>query len=437
MTFLDSCATEEEKANIELLQDNLLGMKKSMGDIFDLRKEHPDSLVYNIHAAGLQLFSETPKDLEKVEDMLEKAESLANTPWSKGVVEGFRLLQQGKDEEAGAKLTEIIKENKWDVFTCRLCMDIYFNMGMQKEMMATADLAWEVYSEHPLFQSAYAFCLEQVGRLDEAEELAKIAVTTRQDNPWGHHCLAHVYETTGRVKDGLAYMESAKHLWDDTIIDFINSHNYWHLALFYVAVGRDSEAVELFKEYVWNTKESPGIQLNAISLLWRLSLRGVEVSDDAWEEVLNYARPHLRSHLQTFQDLHYSICLAVCKDEEEMKEFEATMPSEGRWSLLRKANEILKAFYFENNAKKAVQLFEDVGIDQGEDAQTQVSNLAHGFIGLGGSNAQRGMLDHFLLVCSASCCNEKLMKRLCSRLRGQESFKAYLQQKLYRGLCLV
>ena len=53
------------------------------------------------------------------------------------------------------------------------------------------------------------------------------------------------------------------------------THNWWHLALFYISEGRFAEALAVYDRHVWARDRSYSQdQIGAVSLLARLELAG-------------------------------------------------------------------------------------------------------------------------------------------------------------------
>ena len=65
------------------------------------------------------------------------------------------------------------------------------------------------------------------------------------------------------------------------------THNWWHLALFLIDLDRGDEALALYDARVGRVEGFSEDQINAVSLLARLELRGVDVGD-RWADVAPY-----------------------------------------------------------------------------------------------------------------------------------------------------
>src|SRR5690606_10973737 len=113
--------------------------------------------------------------------------------------------------------------------------------------------------------------------LEEAEAAARKAITMRRKEPWAHHALAHVMLTQGRIREGHAFMQDVSPTWTD-MNSFMVTHNWWHQALFALELDDHAQALSIHDRHVWGlVKEYSQDQINAVSLLARLELAGVDV----------------------------------------------------------------------------------------------------------------------------------------------------------------
>lgn len=124
----------------------------------------------------------------------------------------------------------------------------------------------------------HAFALSESNRLDEAETLARRAIASR----WAQRALAQCFEVRGRMVEGVSLCTG-------------NAFLTWHLALFLIDLDRTAEALALCDGLAG---------IDAISLLARLELRGVDVGG-RWADVASSA-----DLVVPFVDLHNLYALA-------------------------------------------------------------------------------------------------------------------------------
>jgi len=145
-----------------------------------------------------------------------------------------------------------------------------------------------------------------------------------QDDPWAQHAVAHVLEARGEPATGLEFLAPLSGTWD-RCSSFMYTHNWWHTALFRLDMDSAAASLALFDERVWGVRKTyVQDQVNAVSLVSRLELRGVDVGD-RWADVAAYVRPRIHDRQNAFLDLHYVYALARASEDEAVAEMLAGM----------------------------------------------------------------------------------------------------------------
>ncbi len=104
-------------------------------------------------------------------------------------------------------------------------------------------------------------------------------------------------------------MASVSDTWTG-LNSFMVTHNWWHQALFLLEQDRHAEVLALYDQQVWGVvKEYTQDQINAVSLLARLELAGVDVGP-RWADVADHLALRLADHVLPFLDLQYLYGLA-------------------------------------------------------------------------------------------------------------------------------
>jgi hypothetical protein len=118
------------------------------------------------------------------------------------------------------------------------------------------------------------------------------------------------------------------------------THNWWHQALFAIELRRHDEVLSLYDRHVWGVaKDYSQDQINAVSLLARLELAGVDVGN-RWDDVAGYLAPRIDDHVLPFLDMQYLYGLARAGRAEAdalmrgIEEFASNAPEHARaaWS---------------------------------------------------------------------------------------------------------
>jgi hypothetical protein len=187
-----------------------------------------------------------------------------------------------------------------------------FNRGDMKTMLRLALLASRSKggaSDVPYLHGMLAFGWEQCQQLADAEREARLGMAMCRKEPWAHHALAHVMLTQRRHHEGQAFMQSVSDTWTG-LNSFMLTHNWWHQALFAIELGTLDEALRLYDARVWGVaKDYSQDQANAVSLLSRLELLGVDVGD-RWQDIAVHLAGRVNDQVSPFLDLHYLYGLA-------------------------------------------------------------------------------------------------------------------------------
>jgi hypothetical protein len=83
----------------------------------------------------------------------------------------------------------------------------------------------------------------------------------------------------GRHAPGVSFLSSSSPDWETS---YFAGHNWWHLALYLLELGRADDALALYHERIRAGRSTEWLDLvDAAALLWRLSLYGTDVTAPA------------------------------------------------------------------------------------------------------------------------------------------------------------
>ena len=153
----------------------------------------------------------------------------------------------------------------------------------------------------------HAFGLEETGLYARAEETGRRALEVNRRDPWAVHAVAHVMEMQGRVHEGIGWLEGLVPHWSvDNAFAF---HNWWHLALYHLEIGDHARALELYDQKIRPVQTPVALEMiDASAMLWRLSLRGVDVGA-RWSALADAWRPIATEAHYAFNDAHAVMAL--------------------------------------------------------------------------------------------------------------------------------
>ena len=240
--------------------------------------------------------------------------SKAATRRERDHVAAVAALVAGQHTEAAERWEEVGACHAHDMVATRSAHEVYLHVGDDARRLRSSEATLaRLVPGDPGFGVAagqHAFALEEVGRLDEAERHARLALEVDPVDVWALHALAHVYETQGRTAESITFLRGSRSDWIER--DHLALHLEWHLALRLLAAGEVDECLALVDERLPETDRAFGLA-DLTSLLWRLELAGNDVGD-RWPGVAAKWRDHAQLHTTGFLDLHAALAFSACPD---------------------------------------------------------------------------------------------------------------------------
>jgi tetratricopeptide (TPR) repeat protein len=272
----------------------------------------PTCAIANAYAATFYLCQETAKARRQAVPYLEAAKAYSESANERETlyIRAIEAWATGAIDKAIAYHEAIAQKFPRDLLSVQMGQYHYFYQGNKKDLLRIALQVLPANRDNHYLYGMIAFGLEQCHRLQEAEEVGRLATQMNRHDPWAHHAVAHVMETQGRIDEGIAWMESLSDTWKHCN-SMLYTHNWWHIALYYLEKEDFQTVLALYDSHIWGraTKESSKDQIGAIQVLLRLELRGVDVGNH-WKELAAYLSLRIHEHTLPFQDLHYVYALA-------------------------------------------------------------------------------------------------------------------------------
>jgi tetratricopeptide (TPR) repeat protein len=216
----------------------------------------------------------------------------------------------GRPTRAAARMQVILTLNPRDALAMKMIQAIHFVMGNPVAMRASVEGVVGAWDDHPArgyLLGCHAFTLEETGEFARAERMGREGVEIAPDDAWGLHAVAHVYDCTGRARDGLDWLTGRESSWSHC--HNFRYHVWWHRALMHLDLGEYDIALALYDADIRGDKTDDYRDIsNAASLLSRLELEGVAVGD-RWEELAALSENRATDGCLAFADLHYMLAL--------------------------------------------------------------------------------------------------------------------------------
>lgn len=235
--------------------------------------------------AWLNLMGTEPSGLAPAREAAAAAAALAATERERGHVAALSHLLDGRWHAAGRVLEDVAIAHPRDALALVVGHQIDFYTGrarMLRDRIARALPHWDgdLPNRHTIL-GMHAFGLEECGDYARAEAQGRRAVEADRRDGWAQHAVAHVMEMQNRTSEGIAWMEGNVDGWSGD--SFLQVHNWWHLALYYLEGGDRDAVLRLYDEHIGGS----GVILDLVdasAMLWRLSLRGLDVGA-RWQAV--------------------------------------------------------------------------------------------------------------------------------------------------------
>ncbi len=259
-----------------------------------------------------------PAGREKAQRALAAAEAAPANPREALHVAALRAWCAGDLTGALARWEAVTRDWPRDLLALRLAHGLYFDLGDSAAMRAnveTALAAWdEGVPDYGYVLGMASFAREECGAYAEAESAGRRAVEINPADVWAVHAVAHVMEMQGRQRDGIDWLGGPDDRGGDAPAwagrNFFVHHVWWHRALFFLDLDDHAAALDLYDRRVRDDfSEITYDMIDAASLLWRLTLAGVDVGG-RWEELADKSEAHIHDHLDAFTDVHFAQCLA-------------------------------------------------------------------------------------------------------------------------------
>jgi hypothetical protein len=362
--------------------------------------------------AYLHLLGTEPGGLPVARAACQAGQALPASDRERRHLQAIDHLADGRWRAAGRVLEDLSVEYPRDALALQAGHAIDFFTGdsrMLRDRIARALPAWDagVTGYHAVL-GMHAFGLEETGDYARAEAQGRKSVELEPRDGWGQHAVAHVMEMQGRRREGIAWMRANPDAWSRD--SFFAVHNWWHLALYHLALDEAGEVLVLFDGPIYGMASGVVLDMiDASALLWRLHLRGVGVGN-RWNAVADNWAPVATARNYAFNDMHAMMAFVGAG---RSRAAEAVL--EAQRDAMEGAGD--NATFMREVGHAATQAIKSFG--DGNYAETirllrPVRNHAHRF---GGSHAQRDVIDLTLIEAARRAGQQRLAAALLAERR--------------------
>ena len=270
-------------------------------------------------------------------------------------------------------------------------------------------------------QGLYAFGLEENGDYGQAELFARAALHHNPRDVWASHALAHVFEMESRIDEGMRFLVESVPNWSSS---FFAVHTWWHQALYHLERAEYDAALSLYDGPIRRLRSLEWVDLiDAASLLWRLSLYGVDVGDRSATLAEDVGRV-IDAPTYVFNDWHAVMAFGLA-GQVDLEEHLLTENRRHAVGTNRAVGAGAGLALLEGFCSFAAGRF-----NRAVDLLTDVRSCAHA---VGGSNAQRDVVDLTLIAAAARAGEHGTARQLVAERVGRRPGTAAAANRLLAG----
>ena len=300
------------RADIHSFASELLSHGENAGVVFEALAADPDCAIAQAYAGALFLTKLTRDGNAQAASHLAAAQALAHyaSPREQQVIAAIMAWGNRREMWAIRLLRGVVDAWPHDLVAAKFCQILELGTGDITGMVRTSAMAASVDDRSGFALGLHAFALEQAGDARLAGRFGRRAIEANPDrDPWAQHAVAHALAARGMPAEGRAFLCGHAPDWN-RCSSFMLTHNWWHLALFELELNGADAALELYDSCVWGVRKNHAQdQINAVSLLSRLELCGVDAGD-RWDDLAFHIAPRAEDGINGFLDLHYVQALA-------------------------------------------------------------------------------------------------------------------------------
>ncbi|MDP1899535.1 MAG: tetratricopeptide repeat protein [Rubrivivax sp.] len=363
----------------------------------------PGWALPHVMKAGFLLGLTEPSLLGEAEAHLSRARGLAShaTLRERAHLEAVQRLLEGRWHAACRTWDELLLEHPRDALALQWVQQWDFYRGDAAGLRQRPARVLPLWDEgDPLFAhvlALHAFGLEESNLYPQAEEAGRRALAIDPRVPWAVHAVAHVMEMQGRFEDGSAWLRQHHAAWAEG--NGFSGHLWWHKSLFRLEALDIAGVLRLLDAHLSGAALQITLQrVDAAALLWRLHLLGEDITGLSAALLEGWNLDEASAGHYAFNDLH---CVITMLGAGEQHRAEA-------W-VARCAERALGA---EDARRTNHQMSREVGLPlmrgllalgrgDADGAVDQIYPVRSQAQRLGGSQAQRDLIDQTLLAAAA------------------------------------
>lgn len=341
--------------------------------------------AHMLKARNAQVFARMDEARAQIAKAVEKARAL--TGQARAQVEIFDHLINGRPREGYAAVRAHLRDYPRDALVAQTCLGVFSLIGFsgqpgrEAEHLALVETLAPAYGQDGWFLAQLAFAQMEAGQLAPAERSIEAALAQRPRSAHGAHIRAHLFYETGQTAEGRDYLSDWLAGYDRA--GMMHCHNSWHVALWSLAVGDTARMWRIADDDLApDASQSPPLNIltDLASLYWRAEMAGLAVSPNRWARLSDYAARAFPAPALGFADIHAALAHAMAgQDEPLVKIIEGAKGPAA------------------DQVAPCASAFRAIARQDWTGAEAALLPVMADHARLGGSRAQRDLLDYTLL----------------------------------------
>lgn len=391
----------------------------ALADLDSAIAADPHWSLPHVMKAGVLLGSTDAAQLPAARRHIDEASARADAapPRERAHLKAVELLADGRWQAACSVWDGILLDHPRDALALHSAQLWDFHRGDLLSLWqrpARVLPAWDDADPlHPHVWSLVAFGLEENHFHPQAEEAGRRALAVEARVPWAIHAVAQVMEMQGRYEEGAVWLRQHQSTWVEG--NGCAAHLWWHKCLFRLEAMDIAGVLRLVDAHLSGAAlQHTAQRIDAVSMLWRLHLLGSDMSAQFRVVLGGWPLPACEAGHYAFNDVH-AVLAMVGADEIQAAD---------AW-VARCAERALEA----EDARRSNHLVSrEVGMPlmrgllalargDADGAVDLIYPMRNAAQRLGGSHAQRELIDHTLLAAAARGSRRTLGQALLNERR--------------------
>lgn len=241
----------------------------------------------------------------------------------RSLISAFTPLIEGRPPEALTTIRRHLHDYPRDAIALSTSTTVFGLIGFSgkpgreaEQLALTAALAPH-YGDDWWFLSQHAFAQVEVGQIAEAERNIERSYELNPRSAQMAHVRSHVFYEAGDFDAGFGFLHDWLQDYDHA--GLLHGHLSWHLSLWALERG-DLELMWRLVDHDISPSASEGPPLvvlcDTAAVLYRASLKGVDVPMARWKAISDYASRHFPETGIAFGDVHVAIAHAMADNME-------------------------------------------------------------------------------------------------------------------------